>query len=87
MDEKTEEIYLKEIENLKAEIKILGEELIKSRGVIYQHEKFFINQRIAIQLLLDHVDYTNGACSVTEMVGGALPRIIIAKAREALRDE
>lgn len=37
-----------------------------------------------IKLLLDHVDYTSGACGLTEMVGGALPYQIIARAKAAL---
>jgi hypothetical protein len=35
--------------------------------------------------VLDHVDYTNGACRVTEMVGAVLPEAVIAKARTALQ--
>lgn len=38
----------------------------------------------ALQLVLDQVDYTSGACSVTEMVGAVLPKEVIAKAREAI---
>lgn len=40
--------------------------------------------RSAVLLLLDHVDYTAGACSLTEMVGAVLPKEIIAIARKAV---
>lgn len=39
----------------------------------------------ALLLLLDQVDYTNGNCSLTEMVAAVLPREIIVIAREALK--
>ena len=39
--------------------------------------------RVALGLLLDHVDYTTGACAINEMVGGALPREILERARAA----
>jgi hypothetical protein len=42
--------------------------------------------RIALQLILDHVDYTNGACGLTEMVGAVLPKEIIERARIALKN-
>lgn len=41
--------------------------------------------REALMLLLDNVDYTEGACSVTEMVGAILPREILVKANQAKR--
>ena len=40
--------------------------------------------QIAIKLLLDNVDYTNSACSVTEMVGAVLDIAIIEKAHAAI---
>jgi len=40
--------------------------------------------RVELLLILDHVDYTNGACAVNEMVGAVLPHQIIARARERL---
>ena len=40
--------------------------------------------REALLTVLDQVDYTNGACGVTEMVGAVLPKNVIALAREAL---
>lgn len=39
---------------------------------------------IALRLLLDHIDYTHGACGLAEPVGGALPREIISRAHQAL---
>ena len=33
-----------------------------------------------IQVLLDQVDYTSGACSPTEMVGAVLDRSVVAQA-------
>ena len=38
------------------------------------------------QVLLDHVDYMNGACRVNEMVGAVLPALIIEKTKEALKE-
>lgn len=37
-----------------------------------------------LQVLLDQVDYTSGACSLTEMVGAVLPKQVIENARIAL---
>lgn len=39
----------------------------------------------ALALVLDHVDYTNGACSLTEMVGAVLPADVLARVRPALQ--
>lgn len=41
----------------------------------------------ALAVLLDQVDYTSGACGLTEMVGAVLSAEIIEKARKALRGE
>ena len=38
---------------------------------------------IALALVLDHVDYTSGACGPTEMVAATLPKEILAIAKEA----
>jgi hypothetical protein len=46
-----------------------------------------MNCRTALLTILDQVDYTNGACGVTEMVGAVLPKEIIALARKAIADE
>jgi hypothetical protein len=40
--------------------------------------------RAALLLILDHVDYTTGACRPNEPVGGILPTTIIELARRAL---
>lgn len=40
--------------------------------------------RRALAVMLDQVDYTHGACAVTEMVGAVLPREVIESARKAL---
>jgi hypothetical protein len=39
----------------------------------------------ALEVILDNVDYTRGACALTEMVGACLPVEAINQAREALR--
>jgi hypothetical protein len=39
----------------------------------------------ALRVLLDQVDYTSGACTMTEMVGAVLPREVLAKARAAIK--
>jgi hypothetical protein len=43
-----------------------------------------ITVREALLLVLDQVDYTKGACGLTEMVGACLPAEVIDKARQAL---
>ena len=43
--------------------------------------------RTALLTVLDQVDYTSGACGVTEMVGAVLPKEVIALARKAIADE
>lgn len=40
--------------------------------------------REALLLVLDQVDYTKGACGLTEMVGACLDAKVIDKARAAL---
>ena len=40
--------------------------------------------RDALLLLLDQVDYTSGACSLTEMIGACLPVEVIEKCRDAI---
>ena len=47
--------------------------------------KFTVRQ--ALMVILDCVDYTSGACGLTEMVGAVLPEDIIIKAREALKED
>lgn len=41
--------------------------------------------RAALLAILDAVDYTDGACRVNDMVGAVLPKILIERAREALK--
>ena len=41
----------------------------------------------ALQLLLDQVDFTAGACSPTDMVGACIPNGVIEKCRQAIADE
>lgn len=43
--------------------------------------------RIALQIILDSVDYSVGACRLNEMVGAVLPREVIDIAREAIKAE
>lgn len=49
--------------------------------------KMVLTVREALLTVLDQVDYSNGACRLTEMVGAVLPVEIIALAREALAAE
>ena len=46
-----------------------------------------MNCKTALLVVLDAVDYTRGACGVTEMVGAVLPKSIIELARQAIADE
>jgi hypothetical protein len=43
--------------------------------------------RTALMTMLAAVDYTAGACGVTEMVGAVLPKEVIELARQAVADE
>ncbi len=43
--------------------------------------------KTALLTLLDQVDYTSGACRVTEMVGAVLSKEVIVLAREAIQHE
>ena len=38
----------------------------------------------ALQVVMDSVDYTKGACGVTEMVGAVLPKVAIDRAHKAI---
>lgn len=40
--------------------------------------------RSTLRLLLDHVDYTEGACRLNEQIGAILPKEAIALAKEKL---
>ncbi len=40
--------------------------------------------RAVLGTLLDAVDYENGACRLTETIGGVLPKEVLSLAREAL---
>jgi hypothetical protein len=42
--------------------------------------------REALLLLLDHVDYTKGACILTEMVGAVLPLSVLDLIHQVLKD-
>lgn len=43
--------------------------------------------REALLLVLDHVDYTRGACGITEMVAAVLPKNVIELARAAIEQD
>lgn len=51
-------------------------------GVFKSEERL----RAALQTLLDQVDYTKGACSVTEMVGAVLPKEVIEICQTVLEE-
>ena len=42
--------------------------------------------RLALQLILDQVDYTTGNCRVNEMVGAVLPKEILDIVKNALKE-
>jgi hypothetical protein len=50
-----------------------------------EEQKRRLTLREALRLLLDQVDYTNGACGPTELVGAVLPRDVIALCREVAK--
>jgi hypothetical protein len=43
-----------------------------------------LNLREALELVLDQVDYTRGACAPTEMVAAVLPVNVLTIAHDAL---
>ena len=43
-----------------------------------------LTPREALLLLLDQIDYTRGACSLTDMVGAALPAEVLDKCHETI---
>jgi len=43
--------------------------------------------RAALRLLLDHIDYQNGACRPTEMVAAALPGEVLQRCKNVLIQE
>lgn len=49
------------------------------------HEKIMA-LRAALQVILDQVDYTAGACRPVEMVGACLPTNIIDKTKKTLQE-
>ncbi len=42
---------------------------------------------VAMALLLDHIDFTNGACFMVEPIGGVLPLAILEKAQKIIYHE
>ena len=45
-----------------------------------------MDTRTALETLLDQVDYTNGACAPTEMVGAVLPKEVITLAKRTIQE-
>jgi hypothetical protein len=54
---------------------------------VFETEAENARLRGTIGALLDSVDYTSGACGMTEMVGAVLPKELITMARAALAGE
>lgn len=83
-DEMSIGVVLKDLrmenESLKQQLDVARRELLATRR---KDEAL----RSALLVVLDQVDYTSGACGLTEMVGAVLPNGIIKKAREALSED
>lgn len=80
-------IILIELEEME-EIPGVSEEWLDVQAELIAKYQTHINGlQVALQLLLDHIDYTNGACAPNEMIAGVLPISIITKAKEALKKE
>lgn len=78
----TDQIHDEDVRYVRQRVRTVREEAL---------EKEFINRRqaaeglrVALLTLLDAIDYTNGACSPVEPVGGVLPQVLINQARQAL---
>lgn len=52
---------------------------------IIRLEKEKVDLRSSLQLLLDQVDYTAGACTITEMVGAVLAKSVIQICHRSLK--
>ena len=46
-----------------------------------------MNEREALLLILDQVDYKANNCSITDMIGAVLPVEVIDKCRDALNEQ
>lgn len=40
--------------------------------------------RVALQVVLDQIDYTRGACTPTEMIGACMPKEVLEMAHDVL---
>jgi hypothetical protein len=74
------DIYTKRGE---ADVRLIAA-LRNNAGALLDAAEAGTKTREALLLVMDHVDYTAGACGLTEMVGAALPRDVLAIARRAL---
>uniref|UniRef100_A0A6M3LFH5 Uncharacterized protein n=1 Tax=viral metagenome TaxID=1070528 RepID=A0A6M3LFH5_9ZZZZ len=52
-----------------------------------QRRQVLLTPSEALRVILDCVDYQNGACGLTEMVGAVLPVLVLDLAHRALREE
>ena len=59
----------------------------RAADLIERQQARIVELREALLLVLDQVDYTVGACRLTELVGAALPAQVIDKARAALEPQ
>jgi hypothetical protein len=60
------------------------ERIIRERDGVSSQNAGAEKVRASLLVVLDQVDYTRGACSVTEMVGAVLPKEVIDLARKTL---
>lgn len=58
------------------DLAMLSRQLLRTDEIVRE-------QRIALRLLLDAVDYQAGACRVNEMIGAVLPVEILERVRNA----
>lgn len=69
-----------ELEQLRSKIQVLE---ISCTNLEREREKI----QIALDLILDSVDYTVGNCRVNEMIGAILPKKIIVLAHKAIESK
>ena len=59
-----------------------GDSIISMEAELKRYKKV----ALSLKVVLDNVDYMAGNCRLNEMVGAALPKEVIALAREALAE-
>jgi hypothetical protein len=52
----------------------------------FDPQDIILTPSACLRVILDHVDYTRDACSITETIGAVLPEAVIVQARRTLEN-